>query len=57
MSSLANAVSGAVIAERAWHYRNTPREIETGYGVLIIKDRCADYNCTLLQTFSVRIDI
>lgn len=54
MSSLANAVSGAVIAERAWHYRNTPREIETGY---IVKDRCADYNCTLLQTFSVRIDI
>lgn len=57
ISFIANAVSGALIAEKVWHYRNTPREIKIGYSILIDKDRCAGYNCTLLETFSVRIDV
>ena len=53
ISFIANAVSGAVVSERAFHYNGFDK-LNLGRTVLTIS-RCEAYNCDLLRIFSVRI--
>ena len=48
ISFIANAVSGAVVGERAFHYNGFDRTVVT-------IPRCEAYDCDLLRIFSVRI--
>lgn len=53
ISFIANAVSGAVVSERAFHYNGFDKLIVQRTVVTI--PRCEAYNCDLLRIFSVRI--
>lgn len=53
ISFIANAVSGAVVGERAFHYNGFDK-VNLGPTVVTIP-RCEAYNCDLLRIFSVRI--
>lgn len=57
ISFVANAISGIIFAERAGYY-NSPYEFMNKFNATVVAvDRCHDYNCHFLQTFSVRIYI
>lgn len=51
ISFIANAVSGAVVGERAFHYNGFDKVNRT----VVTIPRCEAYNCDLLRIFSVRI--
>ena len=53
ISFIANAVSGAVVGGRAFHYNGFDK-VNLGPTVVTIP-RCEAYNCDLLRIFSVRI--
>ena len=52
ISFIANAVSGAVVIERAFHYKDDEFTVR---GTVVLLPRCEAYNCILLQIFSVRL--